>query len=83
MKSSRKLIVGKLREAEESNRRKSRIITQFEREQKESKVRIEIDVKIAADDARNAKFPLRRSAGATHRQRPAAGPRPPLAPSRG
>jgi len=52
MKSSRKLLVGKLREAEESNRRKSRIITQFEREQKESKVRIEIDVKIAADDAR-------------------------------
>ena len=47
MKSSRKLIVGKLREAEESNRRKSRIITQFEREQKESKVRIEIDVKTA------------------------------------
>ena len=39
MKSSRKLLVGKLREGEESNRRKSRRITHFEREEKESKVR--------------------------------------------
>ena len=32
---------------------------------------VEIDVEIAPDDARNAKFPLRCSAGATHRKRPA------------
>ena len=38
MKSSRKLLVGKLREGEESNRRKSRRIAHFEREEKESKV---------------------------------------------
>ena len=39
MRSSRKLLVGKLREAEESNRRKSRRIAHFKREEKEPKVR--------------------------------------------
>ena len=38
IRSSRKLLVGKLRKEEENNRRKSRRIAHFERQEKESKV---------------------------------------------